>query len=408
MTPGATPAAPVRPQRLALVVPSPGTHDSRTMRIAASLAARGHEVVVHARSGPGVPAGDEHVDGYRIVRASVSPAAGLPLPFRIVDRALTTRRQGRAASVADAGADLYHGMAFMGIPVALRLAAISAAPVVYDARDLYADARSLARLPSPLRAVIRAREKSWAHRASRVITVNDGLADVLAERLKIERPAVVMNCPPRWTPGPDRPRRFHEALGLPARARVVLYHGGLEPGRGIEQLLAAAPSFPDDVRVVLLGYGSLREALALQVRRDTRLDDRVHLLDAVSPGELPGWVASADVAVVAIQPTTLNHRLSTPNKLFEALAVGVPVVASDFPAMRRIVIEDPDGPLGAVCDPTDAGHVGDAIVGLLALDETAMLGLRARCLTAAHARYAWEAQLDVLLGVYGSLTGRPW
>ena len=57
------------------------------------------------------------------------------------------------------------------------------------------------------------------------------------------------------------------------------------------------------------------------------------LAAAVPPEELLPWVAAADVVAMPIQPTTLNHRLTTPNKLFEALAAGVPVVASDLPGM---------------------------------------------------------------------------
>jgi glycosyltransferase involved in cell wall biosynthesis len=298
-------------------------------------------------------------------------------------------------------------MGFMALPVALDLARRSGGVTVYDARDLYADARSLARFPRPARGLMRARERTWARGADRVLTVNDGLADILADRFAVPRPVVVMNCPPRWTP-PDPPeRRFHAALGLPAGTRVVLYHGGLVPERGIEQLMAAAPALPADAAVVLLGYGPLRDALA-DAARAAGPAGRVHVLDAVPPAELLGWVAAADVVVAAIQPTTLNHRLSTPNKLFEALAAGVPVVASDFPAMHAIVLDDPDGPLGAVCDPTDPAAIAAAVRGILELDPVATADLRARCLGAAHARYSWERQLEVLVAMYADLSGSPW
>jgi glycosyltransferase involved in cell wall biosynthesis len=402
-------------QRLCIVVPTAASHDSRTRRIASSVAARGHDVVVLARS-PGAPApggaaaeasAEIGHDGYRTTRVGTVAARPLPAPLRIVDRARATRRQRDAARVADRGADVYHGMAFMGIPVALDLARRQGARTVYDARDLYADARSIARLPGPLRRVVRARERGWARQADRVVTVNDGLAGVLAERFGIERPAVVMNCPPRWTPDPTGERRLHARLGLPADARIVLYHGGLEPGRGVEQLLAAGDLGPA-VHIILLGYGSLLGWLDTRLAADPALGGRVHVLPAVPPEELLAWVHGADVVAMPIQPSTLNHRLSTPNKLFEALGAGVPVVASDFAPMRQIVIDDPDGPLGAVCDPTDPAAIASAIRSLLDLDEPASADLRARCLRAAHARYAWEMQLDVLLATYASLTGRPW
>lgn len=88
--------------------------------------------------------------------------------------------------------------------------------------------------------------------------------------------------------------------------------------------------------------------------------------------------------------------------------MGVPILASDFPAMRAIVMDDPDGPLGAVCDPTNPAAIAGALRGLLALDDAARADLRARCLRASHARYAWEGQLEVLLATYSALTGHPW
>ncbi len=408
MTGTATSSGEPRPQRLAIIVPSPASYDSRTWRIASSVAQRGHDVVVHARAGGGTPVGETRMGGFTVVRVGTTAQRALPLPARVVDRALATRRQARGAASLDRGADLYHGMAFLGIPVALHLARLRHAPVVYDVRDLYADARSLARLPGIARGLVRTRERSWARRADAVVTVNDALAEILAERFGIDRPAVVMNCAPRWDPAGAPPRRLHTALDLAATSRIVLYHGGLEPGRGIEQLLAITPVLPQDVHVVLLGYGQLRAVLDARIHADATLRHRVHLLDAVPPEALIEWVASADVAVAAIQPTTPNHRLSTPNKLFEALAAGTPVVASDFPAMRAIVMDDPDGPLGAVCDPADPAAIGGAIRRVLDRDESSMADLRARCLRAAHVRYAWEAQLAVLLAVYSRLTGLPW
>jgi len=396
------------PQRLAIVLPGIGQHDSRTVRIARTMTDRGHEVTILARSGQGHPPGDTIEDGAHVIRVRVGSPRRLPMPARVIDRALAVERQARAALRADPGAALYHGMAFLGLPVALRLGAEAGAPVVYDARDIYGEARTVARLPSLARSLFTARERSWARRAAAVVTVNDLLADRLADRLGIPRPTVVMNCPPRWDPAGAWPRRFHEALGLEPGNRIVLYHGGLEPDRGIEELLAAVPLLEPDLHVVLLGYGRLRASLQSRIDGDPTLRERVHLVDAVPPRELAGWVASADVAVAAIQPTSANHRLSTPNKLFEALGAGVPVVASDFPAMRRIVADDPAGPLGLVCDPTDPSAIAAAVGLVLGVDAGAYAALRSRCLAAAHERYAWETQVEQLLGLYSRLTGRPW
>jgi glycosyltransferase involved in cell wall biosynthesis len=128
----------------------------------------------------------------------------------------------------------------------------------------------------------------------------------------------------------------------------------------------------------------------------------------VPPAELLDWVASADVGAMPNQPRTLNERLSTPNKLFECLAAGTPVVSSDFPERRRIILDDPDGPLGAVCDPTDPASIAGALRSILDLGPSAAAELRARCRRAASERYAWATQLEILVALYGKVTGRAW
>jgi glycosyltransferase involved in cell wall biosynthesis len=293
-------------------------------------------------------------------------------------------------------------MAYMGVPVGLALGSRDGAPTVYDARDIYVDARNIARLPGPLRRLFGWIERRWAQDAGRVATVNDPYADVMRERFGTERPLVVMNCSSIRPAGTGRPRRFHERLGLPDDRRVVLYHGGLSPDRGIEQLVDAIPNVPDAV-LVLMGYGDLQEALR-RTADDPASGGRIRLLPAVPPSDLVEWVASADVVAMPIQPTTLNHRLTTPNKLFEAIAAGVPVVASDLPGMAPIVRSTG---CGLVVDPTDAVAIAAALREILDASPARRAELDAGIL-AAQAEYRWERQAERLLAEYGRLTGRPW
>ncbi len=449
------------PQRALIVLPTTGEFDSRTYRIASALVARGHEVTVLARQGPGLPAAEDHPAGYRIVRVPVSAVDGLPLPgwarrgierlrarrraarpaaassaassataaaastglvtspargrlgrligglLRIAAIVLTVRSQRRAAlasvRAAGLGPDLVHGMAYMGIPVALQLGRATGAKVVYDARDIYLEAANLARLPRPARALLARVERRWARRADRVLTVNRPYAEVMAARFGVPLPAIVMNCSYRYLP-PDPPaRRFHERLGLDPASRVVLYQGGFSRERGIEQLLEAIGLVPSAV-LVLLGYGPLQAELEARAA-DPASGGRVRVLPAVPPSELLDWVAAADVVAMPIQPTTLNHRLTTPNKLFEALAAGVPVVASDLPGMAGIVR---DTGCGLLVDPTDPAALAAALRAILDAPAADRRAWRERALAAAHATYNWERQAAVLLDEYTKLTGRRW
>jgi glycosyltransferase involved in cell wall biosynthesis len=254
-----------------------------------------------------------------------------------------------------------------------------------------------------VRRLVGGLERRWAASADRVVTVNDELADILGDRLGCERPLVVLNASPTRVSGSPRPRHFHDALGLQAATPVVLYQGGFSPGRGITELIDAMAEVPG-AHLVLLGYG--RHEVELRARAaGPGLAGRVSVLPAVPPGELLDWVASADVVAIPIQGDTLNHRLATPNKLFEALAAGVPVVASDLPGMARIVRELD---AGVLVDPTAPSSIAAGIRALLAPPQEVREATRARIRAAAAGRYDWAAQQDRLLAEYARLTGRPW
>ena len=233
--------------------------------------------------------------------------------------------------------------------------------------------------------------------------VNRPYAEVMASRWGVDLPLIVMNCSYRYVPPSPRERRFHDALGLDPATRVVVYQGGFSRDRGIEQLIAAIPDVPG-ATLVLLGYGTLQAELERVVAYPAT-GGRVRILAAVPPTELLDWIASADVVAMLIQPTTLNHRLTTPNKLFEALAAGVPVVASDLPGMAPIVRETG---CGILVDPTDPAAIAAALRDVLATPADEMSAWRARCAAAARDSYNWERQMDGLLAEYSRLTGLPW
>ncbi len=330
------------------------------------------------------------------VRAWMGVYRRLAIPLQIRSHRKNARKDAPRG-------DLVHGMAFMGIPVALTLGERDGVPVVYDARDIHLDARNMARMGRLARSLLGRTERRWAETADRVITVNDSYADVLSSRWPVERPLVVMNCSYRFTPPTPRERRFHDALGLPPDQRVVLYHGGLFPWRGIEQLIEAIRDVPR-ATLVLMGYGILEPTLRAW-EADPALGGRVRVMGPVPPAELHDWVAAADVAGMPIQGDTLNHRLTTPNKLFEAMAAGVPAVVSDLPGMRTIA-RDADSAI--LVDPTDTAAIAAAIRRILELPPAEWLAWSDRCVRAAHDRYNWETQVDRLLDEYTALTGKRW
>lgn len=308
-----------------------------------------------------------------------------------------------AAATLAPPADLHHGHDLTGLPAALRGGERDRTAVLYDSHEIFLDSGGNATQPRWARTILGRLERRWSARAAALVTVNDAYAAVLRRRLHPRQTVVVHNCPPRWRPPAGAGERLRAAAGIPRRAPLILYHGALTAQRGIEQLIDAL-SLPELGRahLVLLGYGARRDAFRA-LAAESRFGGRLHVLDAVPPEELLTWVHGADVDAIPLQRSTLNHYLCTPNKLFESLAAGVPVVVSDFPVMRGIVMDDPAGPLGTICDPRSPASIAAAVSGLLAEPAAQRRALRARCLEAAHARWNWEGESAKLLDLYRAL-----
>jgi glycosyltransferase involved in cell wall biosynthesis len=428
--------------RIAYLSYSSGEYDARTFRMARSAVEAGWEVTVYARWQRGLAAVEER-DGYRLVRVprewrylvpglrgilrrryraamARTPAAATGAPaaeskrrlrFRPLQRWHWWQRirefplqpMGWAISLDDvvAPADIWHGMWAGSLPALARMRGKHGGRTIYDSRDVFMRSRKFARLGRPGRLLLERAERRWAGAADRVLTVNDSYADLLEEFLRVPRPKVVMNCPAIWTPPSPRPDLIREALGLTPETAVVLYQGILTMERGIEEAMDAILEVPSAV-LVLMGFGPLKDRYLDELSRPPYLG-RVFLLPAVPPEALLTWSASADVLVMAIQPTTLNHRYTTPQKLFEGFAAGVPVVASDLPGMGPIVRSTG---AGVVCDPTSPASIATAISSIVTASPPERLALRERALGAAHERYNWEAQLGTLFGLYRELLGR--
>ena len=299
-------------------------------------------------------------------------------------------------------ADLWHGMWAGSLPAIDRMRRLHGGRTIYDSRDVYMQSRDFSRLEWPIRPILERLERRWAQRADRVLTVNDPYADLIARQLCVPRPPVVMNTSERWVPPDPAPDLIREATGVPAELSIVLYQGQLTTERGIEQAMDAILQVPGAV-LVLLGFGS-REEKYRALAADPPYAGRVFLLPAVPPSDLLDWTASADVMVMPIQPTTPNHEFTTPQKLWEAIAAGVPVVASDLPGMAGVIRA---AGVGVLCDPTSPVSIARGIRQVLDQSPRERAATRAHVLAMAHQRYNWESQVEALFGLYGELGAAP-
>jgi glycosyltransferase involved in cell wall biosynthesis len=398
------------------------TYDSRVRKEARTLTEAGYEVVITClasqAASPDLPASVMVLIvrpfGPSIIPGSPNPFAtahaGHVAGFRrrvawLVAYVRGLREWGRLVVEAAGPVDVWHAHDLTG------LAAIipnlpSRFPIVYDSHELFLETGTALRLPGLARSLLRAYERRAVSRTSAVITVNDEIASVLRRRYRPTRIEVVHNCPYRWSPPPIGVPLLREAADIPVGEPIVLYHGGLTAGRGVELLMQAMDvEGLEDVHLILMGYGERSDEFRRLARSD-RGSQRIHVLDPVPPSDLLPWVASADVGAMPNPGMTRNDYFSSPNKLFECLAAGIPVIASDVPTMRRIIIDDPDGPLGALCDPTSTASIAAAMWSIVRLNPSDKGALRARCLRAADERWNWEREGETLLSVYSEVIPR--
>ncbi len=409
--------------RIGMVAYGDLTLDSRVQREARSLAEAGHEVTLYclaagaetaAAVGPGVTMVVREPPPGGVIPGTPSPFRDRrrrALPQRVAARvgwlvayARQVRSWGRGVVSVAPAFDVWHLHDFTGL-IAVAPALGPDARIVYDVHDLFVETGSASQLPKFARRLLTWYERHLTARVELAVAVNAGLGEIFARRCRPRRMIVVHNCPPRHAPpaSDPRPDLLRQAAQIDAEASVILYHGMLGAQRGLEMLCEAMlqPGL-ERAHLALLGFGDLIDDLRARAA-DPRFAGRIHVLDAVPPTELLSWVASADVGAMALPNATINLYISTPNKLFECLAVGTPVVVSDFPAVRAIVGGDPDGPLGAVCDPSDVSDIARAIVSLLTQSDEARADLRRRCIKAAYERWNWEAEAGRLVAAYEEL-----
>ncbi|MFN8517856.1 MAG: glycosyltransferase [Chloroflexota bacterium] len=430
-----------RSLHVTLVVANTFQFDSRQLRTAATLAADGHQVRILAWSAPDLPADETLPGGLRLTRIPLDrriSSALRPLPRsarglvcrlvgldpeavllppdrptgldrlrhplrRLLEVLANARRVGPWADAVVAAApetQVFHAKALITLPVVRESARRLSARFVYDVADYHTEAARLARMPGVVRELVRRRERGWARDAAGTLAVSQPIADLVRRRWGVAPPVILMNCPPAWhpeTPGLVASDVVRATAGIPETRPVILYQGGYSVDRGIEELVAALeePALRGlDPVAVFMGFGRLEAWLR---ERAAARPDHLMVLPPVPPDDLLPWTASADVAFVGQPPRTLNQRHNLPNKLFESLMAGVPVVVSEGNEQCRLVSRER---VGACADIDAPRSIAEALATILGAPPAERVALREHCRTVALERYSWERNVEGLTGLY--------
>ena len=187
---------------------------------------------------------------------------------------------------------------------------------------------------------------------------------------------------------------LHEMLGLQKDEKILLYQGGIQAGRGLENLIEAFPLFNEGT-LVYIGDGKIKGKL-VQMVKDRSLEDRIRFLPKVPVRDLPRYTKNAYLGFQVLNNINFNHWSASSNKLFEYMMNEVPVVACNFPEIKNAVEENQ---VGVTIDPHDPIEIAKGVNYLLENPDRRDV-FSANCKN-ARKKYNWEIEQKYLLEVYG-------
>jgi glycosyltransferase involved in cell wall biosynthesis len=329
---------------------------------ARTAAAAGHDVHLVAPGAQGLDSGVQFHD----LGASTEPGLGN----------LTARLRAARRAARELRADVYHLHEPELIPLALTLQR-----VVYDAHE---ETPLEVRAMHPDRPLFgRALSAGWRSAERVVSAAADGIVAAtpsIATRFPARKTVLVRNYPTA--------EEAEQFVGGPHAERPpnALYLGGVTAIRGARELAAAIGRVPEPARLVLAG----------PVDAGLEFGPRAELHGSLDREGVAALLRQARVGLLVLQPVEA-HLQSLPIKLFEYMAAGIPVVASDFPLWRELI-----GEAGVLVEPQDVGAIAHAIEQLLADPARAeAMGRAGR--EAVAERFSWEPEGERLLSLYERL-----
>lgn len=371
-------------------------HDGRVRKESVSLQSHGCEVTIVTM--PRAPEGGAGLEGIAVkeivlmTRGLSLGSAGLVLKYsefvlRAVAKALRTKARA------------YHAHDLPTLLPAYLAARLSNGKLVYDAHELFTEQGS----PYSDSKYWRYLERWLLKRVDGILTTNESRAEIIHREYGAEsRPVAIYNCPVMCETLPDAtPLRKFVQLAVPELRRIVLFHGAISDDRQCEELIDSAKELDKGTVIVFLGYGSPESYIAKLESSAARqgAGKKVLFHPSVPNDRVIEYIQSADVGVVFYENSCRNNYYCASNKLFDFLAVGVPVLASDLPGINEIT-EGRD--VGITVNSENPHEIGAAINRLVA-DESAYDRMQENARRLSRSQFNWARQEEVLLDFYRKL-----
>ncbi len=413
---------------ICMVVKNRLSNDARVKKEIAVLHNDDWRVTVIAMPEAGSPE-EENKNGVRILRPRIYSEAKENLRNQVV-RASVDNNEGIKASIIrhlrknrlrrfladlqrdipwenklrktawEVNADVYHANDLDTLEICGKVARQRKARLVYDSHELWLESSRYLIATNLLNRIrLRKIEQKYAPRADAVIAVTPLRGEKMQQMYpSIKNLVIVENAPEKLVQLPPT-GRLRSMINAKPETVIALYQGVICPERGLEELLEAARLVKNPtVRFVVIGMDTWNGTLQ-KLAQDMQLGDRITFLPPVPSEELPEITVDADMGFILFRNTCLNHYYSLPNKLYEYMMAGVPIVSSDFPELSRVLKEVGSG---ITVDPDSPAAIASA-VDKLAGNQLLRDRMKNSGRTAALKKYNWEPQSKLLREMYRKL-----
>ena len=269
------------------------------------------------------------------------------------------------------------------LPLSL-IAKIFKIKIIYDTHELETEKANFKGFRKKISKMI---EKAFIGFVDKVIVVGEAIADEYKKMYpKMDRPYVVLNTPNYKIT--QKNNLFREKFNIDKEEIIFLYQGAIAPSRGVEILLETFKE--TDKVIVFMGYGSLVD----KVKEYSLKYKNIYFHEAVKPEVLLNYTSSADVGFCLIENSCKSYDFCMPNKMFEYLMAGIPVIATKLFELKRFVKKNEIGLL--IDSYNDISNIIDKI-------NNQVISQYKQNIENVKLIYNWEEQEKILKTIYKEL-----
>lgn len=276
------------------------------------------------------------------------------------------------------------------LPACFLVAKIRKTSLVYDTHEYYCGTPELANRPF-VRNFWRKTEQYIFPKLNDIITVNDSIAALYKQEYG-KTLHVVRNIPPA---SKSRVTVSRKQLGLPEEKTILILQGaGINVDRGVEELVEAMPYVYDDIMLLIVGSGDVISQLKKRAQA-LLLGDKILFIPKVPLEKLQAYTAAANIGLTVDKDTNINYRYSLPNKLFDYIRAGIPVISSRLKEIERIIRRYD---IGTFIQNHEPKHMAELINQTVS--DTNQILIWKGNLKKANRELTWENEEETLRKVY--------